>query len=121
MSLQLHGVGHFHPPNEITNAFLESLGMETTDDWIMDRVGIRSRRTGLPLDYLVQTKNRDPREGIEVAEFSNAEMGAKAAEMAVEQTPQSGCPSNRMTSLRPGKSQTIVVFRSSPETRRLPS
>ncbi len=84
VSLQLHGIGHFHPPNEITNAFLESLEIETSDDWIMDRVGIRSRRTGLPLDYIAQTKNRDPREGIAVAEVSNAEMGAAAARMALE-------------------------------------
>jgi 3-oxoacyl-[acyl-carrier-protein] synthase-3 len=84
LSLQLHAVGHYHPSNEITNAFLESLDIETSDEWIMDRVGIRSRRTGLPLDYIVQTKNRDPREGIEIAEVSNAEMGAKAAEMALE-------------------------------------
>lgn len=84
LSLQLHGVGHFHPANEITNAFLESLDIETSDDWIMDRVGIRSRRTGLPLDYIVQTKNRDPRQAIEAAEVSNAEMGTQAAEMALE-------------------------------------
>ena len=83
MTLHLHGVGHFHPPNEITNHFLESLDIETSDDWIMDRVGIRSRRTGLPLDYIRDTKNRDPRAAIEVAEISNAEMGSRAAEMAL--------------------------------------
>ncbi|MCP5044161.1 MAG: ketoacyl-ACP synthase III [bacterium] len=84
MNLHLHGLGHFHPPSEITNAFLESLDIDTSDDWIMERVGIRSRRTGLALDYIRETKNRDPRAAIEAAEISNAEMGARAAEMALQ-------------------------------------
>ena len=50
----------------------------------MDRVGIRSRRTSLPLDYLRDTLNRDPRVGMEAAEYSNAEMGRRAAAMAME-------------------------------------
>ncbi len=50
MSLFLHGVGHFHPENEITNRFLEELDIGTDEQWIMDRVGIRSRRTVLSLD-----------------------------------------------------------------------
>lgn len=84
MNLHLHGLGHFHPPNEITNAFLESLDIGTSDEWIMDRVGIRSRRSGLPLDYIRDTRNADPRAAIEAAEVSNAQMGARAAEMALE-------------------------------------
>lgn len=83
MSLHLHGAGHYQPPNEITNALLEALDIGTSDEWIMERVGIRARRTGLPLDYIVETKNADPRAAIEAAEISNAEMGARAAEMAL--------------------------------------
>lgn len=84
MSLHLVGLGHFHPENEITNAFLESLDIGTSDDWIMERVGIRSRRTALPLDYIAETKNRDPARAVEVAEYSQAQMGARAARMALE-------------------------------------
>lgn len=84
MSLNLVGLGHFHPENEITNSFLESLDIGTTDDWILDRVGIRSRRTALPLDYIRETKNRDPRQALEVAEYSQAQMGARAARLALE-------------------------------------
>ena len=61
MSLYLHGLGHFHPEVEITNRFLEDLDIGTSDAWIMERVGIRSRRTVLPLDYIRETRNRDPR------------------------------------------------------------
>ena len=52
VTLHLHGLGHFHPENEITNRFLEELDIGTTDAWILERVGIRSRRTVLPLDYI---------------------------------------------------------------------
>jgi len=84
VSLFLAGLGHFHPENEITNAFLESLDIGTSEDWILERVGIRSRRTALPLDYIRETKNRDPARAIEVAEYSQAQMGARAARVALE-------------------------------------
>ncbi len=82
--LHLHALGHFHPGNVIDNAFLEALGIETNDAWIMDRVGIRTRHTVLPLDYIRSTKNRDPRAAIEAATMSNAETGAEAGRMALE-------------------------------------
>jgi 3-oxoacyl-[acyl-carrier-protein] synthase-3 len=61
VTLFLHGLGHFHPENEITNRFLEELDLGTSDAWILERVGIRSRRTVLPLDYLRETRNLDLR------------------------------------------------------------
>lgn len=82
--MQLHSFGHFHPPNIIDNAFLESLQIDTNEQWIMDRVGIRTRHTVLPLDYLRETRNRDVRAALEAAEYSNAETGRRAALMALE-------------------------------------
>ena len=80
VSLFLHGLGHFHPENEITNAFLEGLDIGTTETWIEERVGIRSRRTTLPLDYIRTTRNRDPREAQEATLYTHAEAGrARAA------------------------------------------
>ncbi|MBW1885869.1 MAG: ketoacyl-ACP synthase III [Deltaproteobacteria bacterium] len=84
VSLNLLGIGHFHPGNEITNQFLEDLDIGTNDEWILERTGIRSRRTALPLDYIRETRNSEPRAAIEAAEYSIAEMGAKAAEMALQ-------------------------------------
>jgi 3-oxoacyl-[acyl-carrier-protein] synthase-3 len=81
--LYVHGLGHFHPENEIDNAFLESLDIGTTRQWIVDRVGIESRRTVLPLDYIRTTKNRDLRAAPEAAIYSNAETGRRAAELAL--------------------------------------
>jgi 3-oxoacyl-[acyl-carrier-protein] synthase-3 len=83
LTLYLHGLGHFHPENEITNQFLEELDIGTNDEWIMERVGIRARRTVLPLDYIRQTKNRDLAAGLEAQIYRNEETAARAAEMAL--------------------------------------
>jgi len=82
--LYLHGMGHFHPENVVDNDFLESLDIGTDDAWIIERVGIESRRTVLPLDYIRATRNADPRAAAEAALFDNAETGARAARLAME-------------------------------------
>jgi len=82
--IYLHGLGHFHPENVIDNAFLESLDIGTNHQWIVDRVGIESRRTVLPLDYIRATKNADLRAAPGAALYSNAETGRRAALMAIE-------------------------------------
>jgi 3-oxoacyl-[acyl-carrier-protein] synthase-3 len=84
VSLHLHAIGHWHPETEITNRFLEELDIGTTDEWIIERVGIRSRRTVLPLDYIRETRNANPLAAMEVAQYSNAEMGRRAADVALD-------------------------------------
>jgi len=83
VTLYLHGVGHFHPENEISNQFLEDLDIGTSDQWIIDRVGIRSRRTVLPLEYISETRNAEPRAAMEAALYSNADLGRRAVELAI--------------------------------------
>jgi 3-oxoacyl-[acyl-carrier-protein] synthase III len=82
--MYLHALGHFHPQNVITNEFLASLGIETNDQWIVERVGIRTRHTVLPLSYIRETKNKSPAAALEAAELSNAETGAEAAKVALQ-------------------------------------
>ena len=84
MSLYLHGLGHFHPENEITNEFLTDLDIGTNQEWIEERVGIETRRTVLPLDYIRETRNRDPSRALEAAVYTHAETGRRASEMALE-------------------------------------
>ena len=81
--LYIHGVGHFHPENEITNQLLEELDIGTSDEWIVERTGIRSRRTVLDLDYIRETKNQDLRAADDAAVYSNVELGRRAAEKAI--------------------------------------
>jgi 3-oxoacyl-[acyl-carrier-protein] synthase-3 len=73
LPLYLHGVGHFHPETRLDNAFFEQLDIGTSDAWILERVGIRERRTVLPLDYIKQTRNRDLRAADEAATLSTVE------------------------------------------------
>ncbi len=82
--LYVHGLGHFHPENCIDNAFLASLNIGTDDTWIMERVGIRTRRTVLPLDYIFRTKNEHPSEAAHWSLHTNAQTGALAARMAID-------------------------------------
>jgi 3-oxoacyl-[acyl-carrier-protein] synthase-3 len=84
VTLWLHGLGHFHPENEITNRFLEELEIGTSDQWILERVGIRARRTALSLDYIRETRNQDLRAAAEATTCTTAEMGARAATQALE-------------------------------------
>ena len=103
--LYFHGFGHFHPENQIDNAFLESLEIGTNDRWIVDRVGIKNRRTVLPLDYIRSTKNKDLRAGQEAALYSNAETGRRAALMAIERA-----------GIKPSDIGMVIGGDSSPET-----
>ena len=82
--LFVHGVGHFHPETVIDNAFLTSLHIGTDEAWIMERVGIRTRRTVLALDYIVRTLNEHPSESARWSAYTNAQTGAHAARMAME-------------------------------------
>jgi len=82
--LYLHGMGHFHPENVISNQFLEDLNIGTTHDWIMERVGIQNRRTVLPLDYIKETKNVNPLKSFPLRQYTNAQMAARAAHMALQ-------------------------------------
>jgi 3-oxoacyl-[acyl-carrier-protein] synthase-3 len=84
VTVYVHGFGHAHPDTEIDNRFLESLDIGTDDTWILERVGIRSRRTVLPLDYIRTTRNRDPQAALEAAECDQGELGARAARLALE-------------------------------------
>ncbi len=83
MTLYVHSLGHFHPEVVITNKFLESLDIGTNDEWIVDRVGIRERRSALPLDYIRTTRNRDVREAESALLYTNADLGQRAAELAI--------------------------------------
>jgi len=82
--LYIHGVGHFHPENILDNQFLEDLDIDTNDQWIMERVGIKTRRTVLDLDYIKKTKNADVRGAKEASQYSNIETGKFAAEKALQ-------------------------------------
>ncbi len=63
---KIAGVGHYVPDNVVTNDDLSKL-METNDEWIQERTGIKERRFVVP-----------------GSEDSPSTMGTKAARMAIE-------------------------------------
>lgn len=81
--LYLHAMGHFNPEIIISNKFLEDLNIGTSNEWIIERVGIANRRTVLPLDYIKETKNADFRAAFEARLYKNSQMAAAAARMAL--------------------------------------
>lgn len=82
--LYLHALGHFHPETILDNHFLSSLDIGVDVKWIEDRVGIIERRTTLPLDYLRETRNQDPRAAAEAAHTTPTQMSVRATELALQ-------------------------------------
>lgn len=79
----IHGIGHFHPDNIIDNQFLADLNIDTSNEWIIDRVGIKQRRTVLDLEYIKNTYNKNRAETNKHMQFYNYQTGAFAARAAL--------------------------------------
>jgi 3-oxoacyl-[acyl-carrier-protein] synthase-3 len=60
------GTGHSYPEGILTNADLETM-VETSDDWITSRTGIKQRRKAAPGEYTSQFAVRAARQAIERA------------------------------------------------------
>src|ERR1700745_3865096 len=60
------GPGHSYPEGVLTNADLEKM-VETSDEWITTRTGIKQRRKAAPGEYTSQFAVRASREAIERA------------------------------------------------------
>lgn len=84
MTVNILGMGYYHPKTVIDNKFLEELDVGTSSEWIIEKIGIKTRVTTLPLDYIKETRNQDPRQAVEVAEITPTEMGIEASKMALE-------------------------------------
>ncbi|MBR9988170.1 MAG: ketoacyl-ACP synthase III [Gemmatimonadetes bacterium] len=87
--VEIVSTGRYLPDRVLTNADLEKI-VATTDEWIMERTGIRERRIAGP-------------------EMGAAEMGARAARIAMERA-----------NVLPGEVDVIVVSTATPD-RLLPS
>jgi 3-oxoacyl-[acyl-carrier-protein] synthase-3 len=89
-SLRILGTGSYVPPKVLTNADLEKMGLDTTDEWISQRTGVRERRIADPdvnasdLAYEASLKALDM-----------AEMTARDLDLIIVATitPDTCCPS----------------------------
>lgn len=83
--IYIHGIAHFHPENVIDNQFLTELNIDTSNEWIIERVGIYKRRTVLSLDYIRETYNHSSLSVGAHIKYTNAQTGAIAATHALAQ------------------------------------
>ena len=67
------GTGHSYPEGILTNADLEKI-VDTSDDWITSRTGIKQRRKAAPGEYTSQFAVRASREAIDRAGIDAAEI-----------------------------------------------
>ena len=67
------GTGHSYPETILTNADLERI-VETTDEWIQSRTGIKQRRVAAPGEYTSQFATRASRQAIERAGIDASEI-----------------------------------------------
>src|SRR5919205_2944046 len=67
------GTGHSYPEGILTNADLTKI-VETSDEWITSRVGIKQRRKAAPGEYTSLFAVRAAREAIERARIDPAEI-----------------------------------------------
>jgi 3-oxoacyl-[acyl-carrier-protein] synthase-3 len=47
-TIQILGTGSYVPPNKLTNFDLQEMGLDTTDEWIVQRTGVKERRIAEP-------------------------------------------------------------------------
>src|SRR6266545_7562149 len=67
------GTGHSYPKGVLTNADLEKI-VDTSDEWITTRTGIKQRRKAAPDEYTSQFAVRASREAIERAGIDPTEI-----------------------------------------------
>ncbi len=82
--LSILGMGFAHPESNISNKFIEDLDIGTNQEWILSKIGIETRKTTLPLDYIIDTRNQDPQHASQVATGDSTSLGLAAIQMAIE-------------------------------------
>src|SRR6266849_3879322 len=67
------GTGHSYPEGILTNADLEKI-VETSDDWITSRTGIKQRRKAAPGEYTSLFATRAARSAVERAKIESTDI-----------------------------------------------
>ena len=91
-SAYILGTGHAYPETVLTNAELEKM-VETSDDWITSRTGIKQRRKAAPGEYTSLFAVRAARQAIERAgiEASEIDLLVCATVTPDQILPSTGC------------------------------
>jgi 3-oxoacyl-[acyl-carrier-protein] synthase-3 len=88
-SIRILGTGSYVPPRIVSNFDLQAMGLDTTDNWIVQRTGIRERRIA---EKDVNTSDLALEASLKALEM--AEMDAKNLDLIIlgTLTPDTNCP-----------------------------
>ena len=88
-SIRILGTGSYVPPKILTNLDLEKMGLDTTDEWIVQRTGVKERRVA---DSDVNTSDMGYEASVKALEMAG--MSAKDLDliMVATITPDTCCP-----------------------------
>lgn len=89
-SVRILGTGSYVPPKVLTNVDLQKMGLDTTDEWIVQRTGVRERRIA---DPDVTTADLGYEASLKALEMAG--MTAKDVDLIIVATitPDTCCPS----------------------------
>ena len=89
-SVRILGTGSYVPPKVLTNLDLQEMGLDTTDEWIIQRTGIRERRVADP-----ETTTSDLGYEASIRALDAAGMAPKDLDLIILATitPDTCCPS----------------------------
>ena len=89
-SIRILGTGFYVPPKVLTNSDLQEMGLNTTDEWIVQRTGVSERRIADP-----DIATSDLAYDASLKALDMAGMTAKDLDLIIVATitPDTGCPS----------------------------
>ncbi|MBX7143630.1 MAG: hypothetical protein K1X79_04195 [Oligoflexia bacterium] len=82
--LHILGAGAAHPAGSISNEFLVRCQSAFDASWLEHQIGINSRATVLPLDYILESGNLDTSLSYKVATASPTDLSFSAAQQALQ-------------------------------------
>lgn len=89
-SVRILGTGSYVPPKVLSNVDLENMGLDTSDEWIFRRTGIRERRVADPGVTTVDLGLEASRRALDMAGVSAADLDLI---IVATITPDTCCPS----------------------------
>jgi 3-oxoacyl-[acyl-carrier-protein] synthase-3 len=89
-SIRILGTGSYVPPRVLTNFDLQKMGLDTTDEWIAQRTGVRERRMA---DPDVNTSDLAYEASIKALEMAGLTAGDMDLIILATITPDTCCPS----------------------------
>jgi 3-oxoacyl-[acyl-carrier-protein] synthase III len=89
-SIRILGTGSYVPPRVLTNSDLQKMGLETTDDWIVQRTGVKERRIA---DPNVTTSDLGYEASLKALDMAGLKVGDLDLIILATITPDTCCPS----------------------------